>query len=208
MALTQQEIDAFNQVKSSVAAIQAQYDAVCVEIATTENQLSDFPLLPVPIADLKAAILDFVDARGQAYLAEYIRPSIQQFATNQMAGGSVDLHSIGKPILFRDLENAINGVSGASSNAQLITAFDKFQFNDLALYAFFGALVKAGLTSAMAGMVDADFGYDGLLPEQIGTDRVTRRAAIQAAQDTLSALQVSKSALADNLRQLGVVVKG
>lgn len=208
MALTQQEIDAFNQVKITVATIQAEYAAVCADIAATEKQLAELPLLPVPVADLKAAVLDLVDARGQAYLAKFVKPAIHDFATNKMMGTSVEQGLIGKPLRFKDLEKAVAGVGGASSRAQLITAFDKHQFNDLALYAFFGALVKAGLTSAMDDMADAEFGYDGLLPEQVGTDRATRRAAIQAAQDRLAALQANKITLADNLRQLGVSVNG
>lgn len=69
MALTQQEIDAFNQVKNTVATLRAEYDSVCANIVTTEKQLAELPLLPVPLADLKAAMLDFVDASGQTYEA-------------------------------------------------------------------------------------------------------------------------------------------
>jgi hypothetical protein len=207
MALTQQEIDAFNQVKTTIDALQAEYAAVCAGIAATEKQLAELPLLPVPVADLKAAILDFVDVRGQDYLADSVKSSIKDFATNSMNGTSVNANPMGSPLRFKELESACAGNNGAISNAQLITQFGKGQFNDLALYAFFGDLVKAGLTNVMATMTDADFGYNKLTPGQIGTDRATRRAAIQAAQDQLSTLRANKAALADSLRQLGVTVK-
>lgn len=207
MALTQQEIDAFNQVKNTVATLRAEYDTVCANIAATEKLLAELPLLPVPLADLKAAMLDFVDARGQAYLSEYVKPAIQDFTRNAMGGVSSDLNLFGHPLRFKELESAITGTGGAYSRAQLITYAEKEQFNDLALYAFFGTLIKAGLTAAMAAMTDADFGYAGLTQGQIGTDRATRRAAIQAAQDLLTTLHTSKATLADSLFQLGVIVK-
>lgn len=208
MALTQQEIDAFNQVKSTIDTLRTEYDTVCANIIATEKQLAELPLLPVPVADLKAAILDFVDARGQDYLTESVKGSINNFATNAICGSTVETKLMGTPLRFKELESACSGNNGAISNAQLITQFCKGQFNDLALYAFFGDLVKAGLTNVMATMTDADFGYDRLTPEQIGTDRATRRAAIQAAQEQLATLRANKAALADSLRQLGVSVKG
>lgn len=207
MALTQQEIDAFNQVKNAVATLRAEYEAVCANIVATEKQLAELPLLPVPLADLKAAMLDYVDARGQAYLSEYVKPAIQDFARNAMGGVSSDQNLFGRPLRFKELESAITGTGGAYSRAQLITYAEKEQFNDLALYAFFGTLIKAELTAAMATMTDADFGYAGLTQGQIGTDRATRRAAIQAAQDQLTTLHASKATLADSLFQLGVIVK-
>ena len=208
MALTQQEIDAFNQVKNTVAALQAEYEAVCANIVATEKRLVELPLLAVPVDDLKAAILDFVDARGQDYLDEYVKNSIKDFATNMMSGSGVDQKLVGLPLRFKELESACTGNNGAISVAQLITQFGKGQFNDLALYAFFGDLVKAGLSNVMATMTDADFGYAKLTPEQIGTDRAARRLAIQTAHDQLAALRESKASLASNLRQLGITVKG
>lgn len=50
--------------------------------------------------------------------------------------------------------------------------------------------------------------YASLKPGQIGTDRATRRLAIQAAQDQLAVLRESKATLASSLRQLGITVKG
>lgn len=208
MALTQQEIDAFNQVKNTVAALQAEYADVCANIAATEKQLAELPLLPVPVADLKAFVLDFVDARGQSYLAEFVKPAIRDFATNQMGGIGTDQSLFGKPLPFLDLERAVAGTSGGNSRAQLLSAFDKHQFNDLMLYAFFGDLVKAGLKAVMDTMTDEEFGYAAATDGQIGTDRATRRLAIQAAQDQLAALRESKATLASSLRQLGITVKG
>lgn len=206
MALTQQELDAFDQVKTTVAAMREEYDTVCANIVATEKQLAELPLLPVPLADLKAAMLDFVDASGQAYVSEFVKPAIRAFTTNGMGGTGYDINLFGKPIRFKELASAIAGTGGAYSRAQLVTPYEKAQFNDLALYAFFGTLVKAGLTAAMDTMTDADFGYAGLTQEQIGTDRATRRAAIQAAQDQLVTLRASKVTLAGNLFQLGVIV--
>lgn len=208
MALTQQEIDAFSQVKSSVLNLRAEYASVCESIAATEKQLKELPLLPVPLADLKAAILDYVDARGQMYLTENVKPSIASFATYGMSGMAYRYDLLGTPLQFKDLDAAISGNVGAYSRAQLVTAFDKDVFNDVALYAFFSALIKAGLSATMATMTDQDFGYAGLLPEQIGTTRADRRLAIQAAQSQLEALLTTKASLANSLSQLGVIVEG
>jgi len=204
--LTQKDIAAFDQVKTTVTALRTEYATVCANIAATEKHLAELPLAPVPLDDLKAAVLDFVDARGQAYLDEFVRPAIASFATSGMFGYSIDSGSYGKPLSFKYLEGAIAG--GAGARSQLVTTFEKEQFNDVALYAFFGTLVKAGLAAAMATMTDVDFGYDNLKSDQIGSDRVTRRAAIQAAQDQLTTLRTSKATLSNNLRQLGVIVEG
>lgn len=206
--LSQKDIAAFDQVQATVAAMRAEYGTVCANIVATEKHLAELPLLPVPVADLKAAVLDFVDASGQAYLEEFVKPAIIDFATNSMGGASTDHGLMGKPLRFKELESAIAGTGGAISRAQLITTFEKQQFNDIALYAFFGALVKAGLTTAMETMTDADFGYDRLRGDQIGSDRATRRADIRAAQDQLTALRASKATLAKSLGQLGVFVGG
>jgi len=208
MALTQREIDAFNQVKTTIDTLQTEYAAVCVGITATEKQLSELPLLPVPVSDLKAAILDFVDASGGGYLSEQVKPAIIDFATSRMGGSSVKNEEVGRPLSYKALLSAAIPSSGALSRAQLLTYSEKHQFNDLVLYAFFGALVKTGLSAVMDTMSDAEFGYARLTPDQIGTDRATRSAAIQAAQEQLTTLHAKKAALADSLRQLGVSVKG
>jgi len=206
MELTEQDITAFDQVKNAVSALRTEYKSVCANIVAIEKQIAELPLLPVPIEDLKAAVLDFVDARGQDYLEEDVKNSIKNFATNMMCGSGIEQNLMGKPIRFKELEMARTGNNGAMSVAQLITQFGKGQFNDLALYAFFSELVKAGLSNVMATMTDGDFGYSGLSPVQIGTDRATRRAAIQSAQERLAALLASKVKIADSLRQLGISV--
>ena len=206
MALTPKEIDAFNQVKNAVAALRADYDSVCANIAATEKRLAELPLLPVPVADLKAAILDFVDASGKAYINETVKPAISAFATNMMGGIGSNTELFGKPLRFKELEGAMVGYSGAYSRAQLVTFREKEQFNDMALYAFFGAQIKAVLAATMETMTDADFGYAGVTAGQVGTDRATRTAAIKAAHAELVTLRASKSALAGSLAQLGVVL--
>lgn len=206
--ITPQDIKAFDQVKSTVTTMRTEYDAVCQEIAATEKLLIELPLLPVPAADLKAAMSDFIDARGQAYLDEFVKPAIKDFATHSMSGFAAPVSKTGMPLSFKELENAIAGTGGAISRAQLVTTFEKHQFNDIALYAFFGAQVKAGLNAVMDTMTDADLGYDKISPTQIGTDRSTRRAAIQDAQNKLSTLRARKEEIADSLRQLGVTIQG
>ena len=208
MKLSQQDISAFEQVKATIAALSAEYDEVCKKITATEKRLSDLPLLPVPVADLKAAILDFVDASGKGYLDEYVKPAIASFATHGMAGGGLNAEVMGKPLSYKLLELSVIPSSGALSRSQLLTYLEKSHFNDMVLYAFFGGLVKAGLAAVMDTMTDADFGYAQLKPSQIGTDRATRRVDIQAAQDQLSELRASKIALAGSLRQVGVTVGG
>lgn len=203
MELTQKEIDAFNQVKSTVEALRAEYATVCAEIVATEKMLVELPVLPVPIEDFKAAILDFVDARGKDYLNEVVKKSVTDFSTHMMSGIGVDNKYMGMPLGFNELERAIAGTAGSLSIARLVS---KEHTGDLALYAFFGDLVKAGLAAAMDTMSDADFGYDGLTSKDVGTDRATRRQAIQDAQHQFSMLTARKASLSSSLRQLGVVI--
>ena len=119
MALTQQEIDAFNQVKTTVATLQAEYEAVCANIVATEKQLAELPLLPVPVADLKAAILDLIDASGSGYLSECVKPTIASFATNMLGGMGVDTALRGKPVRFKELESAIAGTGQVLHKSRL-----------------------------------------------------------------------------------------
>lgn len=206
--LTTQDIAAFEKVKNTVDTMRAEYETVCQDITATQNLLNELPLLPVPVDDLKAAILDFVDARGKAYLEATVKPGITAFATHHMSGLAVPAGKLGMPLGFYELQGAIAGQDGSISQAQFVTVSGKSQFNDFALYAFFGPLVMAGLSAVMETMTGADLGYSNLKPEQIGTDRATRRAAIQAAQDQLNALLARKADIAKNLSRLGVIVKG
>ena len=105
MSLTPEEMAAFNKVKNTVKTIRAEYGTVCENIVATKKQLAELLLLPVPVADLKAAILDFVDASGGSYLSEGVKPAIISFATNHMSGASVQVGEVGKPLSFPVIEN-------------------------------------------------------------------------------------------------------
>jgi len=190
---------AFAQVQTTVNQLRTEYASVCAQIADTQNQLTAAPLAYVPLADLQAGILDFIDASGLQYAQNEIIGTISSFAQNYMTGNTNNPALNGKPLRFCDIESAVNG----AGFVQLLTPY-KTVFNDQALYYFFGQLVKQGLSALMAEMSPEAFGYGKVTPDQIGSDRVTRRAAIVALNTQLSALQAQKADLAAKLIALGV----
>jgi hypothetical protein len=193
---------AFAQVQSTVALLQSEYSSVCAQIITTQNQLASTPKDYVPLADLQAAILDFIDASGLKYAQNEIASTISSFATNLMTGPN-DERIRGKPLRFCDLEGLVNG----AGYVQLLTR-DKSVFNDQVFYCLFGQLVKQGLSAVMAQMPPSAFGYDKLTPAQIGSDRVTRRATIASLNTQLSTLQAQKADIAGKLLALGITARG
>lgn len=210
MTLTQAEIDAFNQVKASVATLRTEYDAVSADILKTEQQLKELPLLPVPPEDLKAAIIDMVEASGAGYRTA-IKQQILAIATNEKSGFSVGSKEfemlLGSPLRFAELNSAIyGGVSTGNVSYQGMLTGGNIRLVDTAIFAVAGDLVKIMLTSVMEELTAEDMGYRDLKPNQIGTDRATRRTAIKAVHDRLATLRENKSKLAASLCQLGIVV--
>jgi hypothetical protein len=188
----------FTQVKDAISKIRRELEAVRKEIAIEEEKLSQLPLKPLPLPDLKDAILEIVDKRGAHYLESQVTHAIESWVKNYFRQTSSER---GKPINYRDMESSISNVDKIFTCPQLIT---KGEFNDLALYAFFGELVKVALATTMKKMTAKDFGYEGLSSKDIGTDRATRRRDIQATQIKLNELRAREKELEDNLHQLGV----
>jgi hypothetical protein len=190
---------AFAQVQTTVTLLQTEYANICAQIADTKNQLAAVPQGYLPLADLQAGILDFIDSSGLTYGKNEIEGQISSFALGYLSGGSRDTSLNGKPLRFCDMEAVVNG----HGFIQLLTPY-KNQFNDQVLYCLFAQLVKQGLSALMAQMPPAAFGYDKIDPAQIGSDRVTRRAAIVALNTQLGALQAQKADLASKLIGLGM----
>lgn len=211
MSLTQAEIDAFNQVKASVATLRTEYETVCADILKTEQQLKELPLLPVPPEDLKAAIIDMVEASGVGYRTA-IKRQIKAIATNEKCGfnvGSKDFDLMGTPLRFAEINSTLHGgpSSGVVGYQNMLTG-SNIGLVDTAIFAVAGDLVKNMLMSVMEELTAEDLGYHGIKSDQIGTDRATRRATIQAAQDHLEALRENKAKLSVSLSQLGILVAG
>lgn len=205
MSETNKDVDAFNQVKNAVNNLRGEYDEVCARIAQTEKKLADLPILPVPVADLKAAILDMVDKAGEKYISE-MKNNIQSVATNKRSNVTFHMDLVGKPLRFKDLNAALyGGNSDTNIDLNILTQGNTILF-DFVLCAVAGALVKASMSKVMDNMTDAEFGYAKLLPSQIGTDRATRIADIKDAEAQLGELLASKKSIAEKLRQLGVSV--
>lgn len=210
MTLTKTEIDAFNQVKASVSALRNKYDAVCADILKTEQHLKELPLLPVPPEDLKAAIIDMVEASRVGYRAE-IKRQIVDIATNKKCGfnvGSKEFDLMDTPLRFAEIDSVLyGGVSTGNVSYQNMLTGGNIGLVDTAIFAVAGDLVKIMLSSMMEELTAEDMGYCKIKPNQIGTDRATRRATIKAAQDHLATLRKNKSELAGSLHQLGVMVE-
>jgi hypothetical protein len=209
MELTQKEIDAFNHVKESVEKLRAEYDITCQDISKEEKLLKELPLLPVPPDDLKAAIIDMIDASGVNYRTA-IKRHIKELATNVRCGfnlGSPEFDLMGTPLRFLEISAALYGTeSRANVGYQNILTSSNIGLVDAAIFSVAGELVKELLASVMEEMTPDELGYGKILSSKIGTDRATRRATIQATEDRLSILYKNKTTLSESLGQLGISV--
>lgn len=193
---------AYAKVKETIQALRADYDSTCAEIEQTEAELEALPLAPVPLEDMKAAILQFIEASGQRYADRHVRKAISTFATGSMGGLGVDAGLIGKPLRFLDIEAAIGNENTVSGRAQFAT-YALQEFDDGALYFFFGDLVREGLRRIMDEMAPQEFGYGAIHPGKVGSGLSERRSAIAATAARLEELREKRGDLAAKLLALG-----
>jgi len=209
MELTQKEINAFNQVQTAVTHLRDEYANVCSEIAAAEKLLEELPLLPVPVDDLKAAIIDMVEASGKDFRIA-IKRQLIALATNHQCGWSVGskyFALLDKPLRFTEINAALyGGASPAVVSYQNMLTGSNIGLVDTAIFSVAGDLVKNLLTSVMEELKAEGLGYGNLKPGQVGTNRAERRAKIQETMDILEALRVKKTVLSESLSQLGIVV--
>lgn len=196
---------AYEKVVSAIAQLRHEYDSVCTEIVTTEEALQAAQVAYLPLSDLKAGILDFIDASGSRYAEERIRTAISDFARNRLSSSRSDVALSDKPMRFCDLERCVSGQDGAGGWAQLLTP-EKNMFNDQVLYYFASKQVKEGLAKLMDAMPEEAFGYGQLSQEEIGSDRTTRRKNIASMTAKLSGLREQCEVLKAKLEALGVKV--
>jgi hypothetical protein len=192
-------VSAFTQVRSAVSQLRKEYSDVISHISSLEAEIAIEQRKHVPVADMKAAILDFIDQSGEAY-ATRLRGTITRFATAKLDGNPP---FTGKPLQFNEIEQVLGGYWGLNLRTQLM----KEQVNvldDHALYFLFGDLIKEKLSAVMERMSDAEFGYDKLHPDKIGTDRATRKNVIAEMRDRLAALHMRKRDLSKMLGDLGI----
>lgn len=194
---------AYEKVTSAITQLRLEYGSVCADIVTTEEALKAAQLAYLPFDDLKAGILDFIDASGMRYAEERIRSAISDFARNRLSSNQNNAALTDKPMRFCDLERCIAGHDGAGGWAQILTP-EKNMFNDQVLYYFAAKLVKDGLSKLMADMPAVAFGYDRISEVEIGSDRVTRRKNIASMNTKLSDLREQRQALEAKLETLGV----
>lgn len=193
---------AFDTVKKAVDDLRAEYVSVCAAIEDKKATIQVKRKQYIPLADLKAAILDYVDSTGTRYAEEYVRPFISGFASNEIGSIGVYRSPRGYPMSFDDLERVNAGADLV--NERIVTCFsDNGYYDTPAQCFFFGELVKAGLSKVMADMTDDEFGYGMVEDGEIGSDRVTRRAEIAALNAELETLSQRKKELEVNLRALG-----
>lgn len=193
---------AYKTVQATIDGLKAEYKVVCNQLSETQSALDSAPLLRVPLDDLKAGILDFVDASGERYAMEHITAAISNFARNNSSGLSGSAELSGKPLRFCDLERAVLG-GDRDYNTQLATP-SKQMFDDRAFYFLVAPLIKAQLAALMENMSPEQFGYHTIHPDKIGSDRQTRRKEIEEINIKLQELRACRSDLRGKLFQLGV----
>lgn len=195
---------AYEQIKQTGDDLTADYKQTCAEIDAAEADLNALPLAPIPFDDMKDAIIEFVGGSGERYAADYVRRAVSGFATGLQCGMG-HTEAIGKPLTFARIEGAISGADSALGWGQLLQP-EKNMTNDQVLYFFCRELVCAGLRNVMEQMRPAEFGYDMIHPDKIGSPRVERRAAIAALEENLATLRSRKAELAGKLAKLGFPV--
>lgn len=201
-------VSAYEQVKLTIDALKAEHADIVVKIAESETKLADLPMAYIPLDDLKNGILDLVDAAGERYAEKKIRSAISALATGQTSNSMVagfDLGSIGKPMRYKGITAAIDGSDPISGRAQLLT-YGNASFDDQAVYFLFSQLIREGLRTMMDRMSPAEFGYDKIHPNKIGSTRAERRRAIDDLEKQLSDLRDRKSEIEQKLRALGTTI--
>ena len=199
---------AYEQVKKTGDTLKADYEQTCNEINAAEAELEALPLAPVPFEDMKAAILDFVDASGERH-AEKLRTFIADFANGKTGYGQgegsdvkVEINDVGKPLRFYVLQGAILGNGANASNARILTG-GIASLVDRAFYYFCAELIREGLQKTMDRMTPQEFGYDKVRAKDIGTPRHERVAAIAALEERLVELRSRKADLVGKILTLG-----
>lgn len=194
-------VAAFEQVKQIVSALKAEHCAVIDEISDAEERLRTLPLAYLPIDDVKAGILEFVESAGERYAEREIRSTIKEFATGSWRNVSAtDL--LGKPLRYADLEGAIYNTNPLMGRAQLLTP-QKSAFDDQVLYFIFAPIVREALQKIMDKMTPEEFGYNTIHPDKIGSPRAERREAIDALNKRIDELQRRKSEIEAKLHSIG-----
>lgn len=202
---------AYAQIKQTGDALKADYEQTCSDIDAAESELETLPLAPVPLGDMKAAILDFVDASGERH-AEKLRSFITDFAIGKIGWGGgaggvgmVALGDVGKPMRFSILQGTIIGNGSAGSDARILTG-GMSGLVDRAFYYFCTQLIREGLQRVMDGMTPEEFGYDKIKSNEVGSPRHERVAAISALEERLLELRSRKSDLEGKILTLGFAI--
>lgn len=199
---------AFEQVKQTVAALKNEHAAVVSEIAEVNGAIEAAMLEYLPLEDLKDGILDFIVSSGERYAARNIRAAITCLATGGMRGSGTPemIAALGKPLRYVDIESAISNRDVSMGRAQLLST-DKEVFDDQVLYFLCTDLVREGLRKVMTDMAPAEFGYNTIHPNKIGSPRCERRVFIAELDHRLSDLLVKKAELEEKLCAIGSPVQ-
>lgn len=196
---------AFETVKNAVSSIKQEYRTLRAEISILEERQRQLPFAPVPLADMKAAILDLIDSSGNIHADEVVKGAISTFATGGNTAGNIE--NRGQPLSFKNIEMATSGQNNYLSRHRFVTGEQAPEaIANMAFYCFFADLIKQRLASVMQTMSEADFGYHTIHPDKVGTDRVTRRAEIVLIKTQLAEKYATKKQLEAKLAQLGVSI--
>lgn len=196
---------AFETVKNAVSSLRQEHKTLCAEISVLEERQRQLPFAPVPLADMKAAILELIDSSGRIHADEVVKEAISTFATGGNSAGHIE--GRGKPLSFKNLEMATSGQSNYLSRHRFVTGEQPPEaIANMAFYCFFADLVKQRLACVMQTMTEEDFGYRAIHPDKVGTDRAARRAEIALVKAQLEEKNATKKQLEAKLAQLGVSV--
>lgn len=193
---------AYEKVKETAEAMEVEHAAICAELKAALKELDDLPALTVPPEDLKAALLDYFSEIGRQH-GERVRGFLAQFAVGKITAGAPVPHAeMGKPLRFGHLEALANKVDGEAPFTHILGCGSPY-LSDRAVAFFAADLLRAALGRVLDSLSPEDLGYGAIHPDKIGTDRATRRAAIDSCHARIAALTGRLNELRVKLRALG-----
>lgn len=168
---------ASKRIAATSEALKSERAELLKEKSVLDDETARLLAQPVPLADLKAFLMDYVDAKGQEFETK-LRAAIDQFVHPPRNAHPVKSVEQRKPLSFAEMEALMlpRGEEG-------ITAFgvpqfiqpDKSFFTDSGYYFFFSDVIKA----TIAGRFEAiGIDYHDTASTGIGTPREERRQEI------------------------------
>ncbi|MFZ6765567.1 hypothetical protein ACO0LM_00675 [Undibacterium sp. Di26W] len=192
-------------VKNSLAALREQREAIIAEERALTQKKKELKAQPVPISDVKQALMDYVDARASLFLqdGQWVRNLRQFLYPNR------DPYTIQKSPAALNYDEAADLSAGdtlrkvfpMSHPKLVIPDVGLFETTDIPLLFFFGDLIKAKIGAYFDAM---QISHEDKDLNKIGTPIAERTLEIERIDTRLSDLVSQRSAIDSQISSLSV----